>query len=95
MKGYDKIKEFLDSELSDYSFEFEIEKHDGYTQTKEDEYYDVTVKWTYSDDKSKNLTFHYDVRLDAVEIMLGEDNFHETNTYNWQVKYFWMALLDW
>ena len=96
MKGHDKLKEFLDSELSDYSFEIgEIKVNDGYTQTEEDEYYEVEIKWTYNDEKSKTLYFHYDRKEDKLEVELSEDCYEEITTYDWRVKHFWMALLEW
>ena len=95
MKGYEKVKEFLESELSDYSyFNYEEIKVDGaYEQTEEDEYYEVDVK--KGGDNETTLCFHYDRKKDKLEILLGEDSFEEVTTYDWRVKYFWMALLKW
>ena len=35
------------------------------------------------------------VKSDDVEIELGEDCWYSIVTYDWRVKYFWMALLSW
>ena len=95
MKGYEKVKELLESELNDYSFfnYGEIKQDNGYEQTEEDEYYVVDVK--KGNDKEKTLCFHYNREKDILEVELGEDAFHEITTYDWKVKYFWMALLEW
>ena len=95
MKGYEKVKEILESELDNYSHflydEIKIDK--GYEQTEEDEYYTVDVK--KGNDKEKTLSFHYEKENDKLEIEISEDNFEEITTYDWRVKYFWMALLEW
>ena len=95
MKGYEKVKEMLESELDDYSYfsygEIKIDK--GYEQTEENEYYVVDVKGGI--DKNKTLCFHYESKDDKLEIEVNEDTFEEITTYDWRVKYFWMALLKW
>ncbi len=84
----------LESELDSYSyFNYgEIKVNDAYEKTEEDEYYEVDVK---KGEKTKTLCFHYDRKEDKLEIEIGEDNFEEVTTYDWKVKYFWMALLEW
>ena len=95
MKGYEKVKEILKSELDDYSYfnygEIKVDK--CYDQTEEDEYYEVEVGKGV--DKKVILCFHYSKEEDKMEILLGEDTFEEITTYDWRVKYFWMALLKW
>ena len=95
MKGYEEVKEFLESELDDYSyFSYdEIKINTGYTQTEEDEYYEVDIK--KGNEKNKTLCFHYDRKADKLEIEISEDCYEEITTYDWRVKYFWMALLEW
>ena len=91
MKGYNKIKEFIEEELSDYSY-FETgelklqEEYDDY------EYYNIDIK---KGDKEKTICFRYDLKEDIIEVELGEDSYHETRTYDYQIKYFWQAVLDW
>lgn len=96
MKGYEKVKELLESELSDYSyFKYgEIKLNKYYTQTDEDEYYIVSVS-SIDSDINKTLSFHYNKNKDELEIELNEDSFEKVTTYDWRVKYFWMALLKW
>ena len=95
MKGYEKVKEILKSELDDYSyFEYgEINIDKGYDQTEEDEYYEVDIK--KGNDEKVTLGFHYLRKEDKIEILLGEDSYEEITTYDWRIKYFWMALLKW
>ena len=95
MKGYEKVKEMLESQLDDYTyFSYdEIEIDGGYEQSKEDEYYKVEI--TKANEKDETLCFHYNRKKDILEIELGEDNFQEITTYDWRVKYCWMALLKW
>ncbi len=95
MKGYEKVKEILAEELEDYSYfsygEIKIDK--GYDQTEEDEYYEVDV--TKGNEEEVTLCFHYSREKDKVKILIGEDTFEEITTYDYKVKYFWMALLKW
>jgi len=89
MKYYDKLKEFLDDEFSDYSyFKYEIDFDEEYAGH---EYYTVNIKTT--DDRKKTLSF----KLNELNILIdmGDDNWQETRNYGYKVKYFWMTLLSW
>lgn len=92
MKGRNMLKEFLDSELGDYSYfkVAEILLNEEYANY---EYYDVTIK--NLNEKLKELRFRYDLENNTLEIELSEDMYEEINEYEWRVKYFWMALLKW
>lgn len=95
MKGYEKVKEMLESELEDYSyFRYdEIKINNSYTQTEENEYYEVDIK--NGNEEEKTLNFHYLRKDDKLEIETSEEIYEEITTYDWRVKYFWMALLKW
>jgi len=88
MKYYEKLKEFLDGELGDYScFKYEIDCTD-----KEglEEYYEVEVT-----DGDKTKTLYFKLNDAKIEIDTNEDCFEEVVSYDWRVKYFWIALLKW
>jgi hypothetical protein len=97
MKGYEKVKELVEGELSNYSYFNigEIKVDNCYDQTEEDEYYTVDIGSLNLDSETKSLCFHYNRKEDKIEIELGEDNFEEVDDYSYKVKYFWMALLKW
>ena len=95
MKGYEKVKELIEREISDYSYFTigELKLCDAYSQTEDDEYYQVEI--SSLNNKSKILYFHYDRINDKIEIELGEDSWEEVEDYSYKIKYFWMALLTW
>ena len=89
MKHYKKIEEMLESELGDYSyFKWELNYDEDYDEY---EYYTVEIKTT--DERTKTLKFRVDDKV--IEIEMGEDHWNETITFDFRVKYFWMALLSW
>lgn len=95
MKGYEKVKELIEGELGNYPyFDIgEIKLSDSYSQTEEDEYYEVDISCLRH--KKKTLYFHYDRNKEKIEIELGEDNWEEVEDFSSKIKYFWMALLTW
>lgn len=95
MKYYEKIKEFVEGEIDDYSYFKlkEIRLNTCFGNDDKDEYYYVDIET--NSEREKTLCFHYDGEKDKLEIELGEDNYEEVNDYSWRIKYFWMALLEW
>ena len=91
MKGYEKVKELIDRELEDYSY-FEIGELKLIEENDFEEFYEIDIEMHK---KQKTLYFRYDRTEDKVGVQLGEDNYEETNDYDYKVKYFWMALLKW
>lgn len=89
LKHYERLKEFLDNELGDYpyfSFEIDFEEDmDGW------EYY--IAKVTTTDEKEGNVYFRLD--KESIEVRRTEDAYEKVETFDWTVKYFWMALLSW
>ena len=90
MKYIEKLQEFVHEELDDYSY------FEGWELTFEEEYdgyerYNLKVKANGKGVKDVYLR----VNGDKIEVEHGEDCWNETNTHNWLVKYFWMALLSW
>jgi len=86
------VKDFLKSELSDFSY------FKGW-KIIETEYYSNEV---YVDVDIRDTTVRFKVEIGEgnpddcnLFVELGEDCWNEICTYNWKVKYFWMALLDW
>lgn len=88
-----KLKEFLDQELGDYSWNYEIELTEEY---KENEYYTVKVYDKWDNWEIQNIwKWSVDFRVweKTIEVALCEDNYEEVEYFDWTVKYFWMALL--
>ena len=85
-----KIKELLENELSDYSFwqysEPEvIEEYDGW------KYYQIEI----FDHTTKTKTLYFRENYEKLQIDLSEDSWYDIEYFDWTVKYFWMALLNW
>ncbi len=93
MKGYEKIKELIYGELSDYGH-FEIGEIELEDQDNHQEYYSVDIKKGYGNDE-KTLRFKYDRDEDEIYVDLSEDSWEMVRSFDWQVKYFWMAVLNW
>lgn len=92
MKGYEKVKELVEGELDDYSF-FSIKNIEMYDDYKEEEYYRVEIETN----RDKKITLHlkYNIENDKISVELGEDTYEEVKSYDYTIKYFWMALLEW
>lgn len=92
MKGYKAIEELITSELEDYSYftEWELHLQEEYNDK---EYYFVNIK--AMDGREKILNFRTSDDGKKVEIEVSEDCYHEVTTYDFRVKYFWIALLSW
>ena len=98
LKGYKAVKDLVEGELSDYSYWSvgKLKWNDGFGDYEEDdeqEHYEICV--SNNRDKTKILSFNYNKKEETIEIELGEDNWHEVNDYDYRIKYFWMALLEW
>lgn len=89
MKYIKQLQEFLEEELNDYSsFKYEIHFSD---ENKNYERYDVDIKQHDKDFSSVSFRLYEN----KIEIELGEGSWYETKTYDYHIKYFWMALLKW
>lgn len=93
---------FLKSEVGDYSH-FEDWKIDFLDEYDGESTFIVHVDFK---ERSRCLEFKVDtskITLDEdgddytgkIEVCIYEDNYEPVNTYDWTVKYFWMALLKW
>ena len=90
MKYISKLQEFLESELSDYSyFSYEI-KFDE--ENQDYEYYNVEINTL--DKTKKQLIFRVFKESLAVQ-MYDDGDYQITASHNFTAKYFWMALLSW
>lgn len=101
MKGYEKIKELIEGELESYGhFEIgELKLNNEYTNPENDEgieYYIIDIKIGY-EEKYKTLRFNYDREKDKMGIVLNpeSDTYEEIENFDWTIKYFWMAILEW
>lgn len=88
-KGFECLKEFLESELGDYShtFSYKIEP------SEEDDpvfYYDVEI--LKDDERHQCLSFKYEADSNKLFVDLCEDSWEEITTYDWRVKYFWITF---
>ena len=92
MKGYKKIEEVLHSEFDDYSY---FEKWEIHFDDEHDdkEWYHVDIN--SSDNKERTLYFKTIENGNKIEVEIGEDCYYEFETFDYRIKYFWMALLSW
>lgn len=104
IKAANIIKDFVESELGEYShFKYELED----TSFGDDNqvYVEYEIKTDSHSPRTKTISFKVtfnDSTIEepeetdvTIEVDLYEGNWQETKTYNFQVKYFWMALLTW
>lgn len=91
MKHKHLIEEFLNEELGDYSYftieHIELEDSD---EESDIEYYSVKIT-------GGNNTQYLSFKVDGIkiEVELSENSWYEVCTYEYTIKYFWMALLRW
>jgi hypothetical protein len=85
-KFAERLKEYLDTECSDYSISYKWESDD------ENEKCEVEVQNDYNKDLKKYVNFKYDEEKDDLLIETSEDSYYETREYDWTVKYFWMLI---
>lgn len=85
MKKYDKLKELVEKELSEYSY------FEGWDIKFEEEYKD----YEYYNLETKMNDVHFRVSDDKIEVELSEDSYYEIKYFDWTIKYFWMAILSW
>ena len=82
------LKEFLESELEEYSFNYEIELDD----VEEDEYFFEVTYYMYDYQKDNTIMIKVDMENESIHINMYEDTYEEIRTYDWRVKYFWMNI---
>lgn len=85
----EKLKEFLESEFSDYSFDWKIERVEDYD---EDGQIHFEVNYFNPAGSSHTLHFYYDTEKEDLFICMYEDIFQMVRFYDWSVKYFWMQV---
>ena len=87
IKAVGVVEEIVSDELDGYSY------FEGWRVVEAEERDDGEVRVEVEVPNGNYLTFI--VKSDDVEIELGEDCWYSIVTYDWRVKYFWMALLSW
>lgn len=90
MKYIEKLQEFIHEELDDYSY---FKGWELTSESDDDEYEYYTLNIKINEKYVKEVTFR--VSDKKIEVEHGEDCWDETNTHDYRVKYFWMALLSW
>lgn len=94
MKRIEDLQKLIYGELEDYSYFDNWEIH--YNETfAGNEYYSLDLK--ANDEYVKTIRFRCSIENgnSAIEVCLGEDHWYETKDYNYTIKYFWMAVLNW
>jgi len=76
------VEEFLKNELDDYSY------FNGWKVEESEESGDSIYVET-------SLGVSFKIKDKTLFVELGEGSWQEIVTYDWTVKYFWMALLSW
>ena len=78
----EKLKEYLDSECSDYDMSYEVEYDES------NEQYVATISRF---DKCVDIIFRIN-KNQNLKIELSPDSWYETEEFEWTVKYFWMLV---
>ena len=96
------VKDVIESELQDYlELSIKIEECDIYD---DDAYISVEVLdadrvLQYMKFKIENITdkasFNPEEDNFNIYVEISEDSYERIKTYDWQVKYFWIAFMDW
>lgn len=89
MKHIEKIQNILKSELEDYSFDYDIELD---YEEDDEEQYTVKVEDRYWEKLIGYVTFR--VEWKKVSVELWEGSWYEIETFEFTIKYFWIALLS-
>lgn len=91
MNNKEALFEVLVSELGDYgSFTYSTDGEDNDTR------FDVTVKFDSGKISYLEFKVEYNYPLDQkVYIEQYEGHWEHIETFEWTIKYFWMALLKW
>ena len=89
-ESLEALRKFLNSEIDDYSLEHTIELTEEYGDAS---YYTVTISSEYGEKKEKDVYFKYEDKKLYIEV--HEDHWEKITHYDWNVKYFWMAFLEW
>ena len=89
LKACKLVEEFVKNEVTDYSY------FDGW-EVSEAEESGTNVYVTVDFFPQHQKSVHFKVsNLELIEVELGESSYHTVDNYCSQVKYFWMALLNW
>ena len=89
MKHKHLLEDLLNEELGDYSY-FTVESVECEDSDENIEYYSVKIT---GGKHTQYLSFKVDGI--KIEVELGENSWYEVCTYEYTIKYFWMALLKW
>ena len=90
MNDFEKMKNieiFLKNELDDYDLKFMIELDD-------DNLFIAKIFFKHDEEITKEITFSFN-KYEHLQVEVGEDIFEAVNNYDWTVKYFWMAFMEW
>lgn len=91
MTEYEKlIHDFVECELEDYSFYagYEVEEYDFLNG---EHFYHIRIK---SDMGMDFNIIHFKVADGILYVDINEDSWEKIEEYDYSVKYFWIALLD-
>lgn len=89
----EKLIEFLDQEIGDYSWKYEITLNEEYDWN---DYYSVKIYNEWDNwEKQKIWKWEVDFRVseEKIEVCIYEDHYEDVEYFEWTVKYFWIALL--
>lgn len=83
LKFKERLEEFLNSELSDYSLKYLLEFDENYENCE------VIIS---DGNEEFSIDFQYDINKDNLLVCMYEDIFEVTREFDWTVKYFWQIL---
>lgn len=83
LKFKERLEEFLNSELGDYSFKYLLEFDENYENCE------VIIS---DGNEEFSIDFQYDIDKDDLLVCMYEDIFEVTREFDWTVKYFWQIF---
>ena len=97
LREVEAVKEFIESEIDDYSGTYKIEE-ESIEESRGFIFVTVDVNVCRSEStlyfKVKKNDNEPDIDMLDIFIDMGEGNWENTRTYDYRVKYFWMKVLS-
>ena len=83
----EKLEEFLQDELGEYSFKWIISLEETYNDKV---YFNIDL--TNHSDSKDSIQMYYDTKEEDLYVCMYEDQYEMVRTFDWHIKYFWMKI---
>lgn len=86
----EKLKEFLERELGDYSFHWSVET----ANQNDDEWIYFDIRYGLYEDSNNylNMRVNPDKEFECINVNMYEDDWKVVEFFNSSIKYFWMVV---